>query len=80
MIEFIHNYSYVVSWISSIVFILLQLYFFWDTAKCRRIFSDFFKRTKNYSTYERRYEEELIPMLFKAFPKVEEDKTLPDSG
>lgn len=63
MIEFIHNYSYVVSWISPIVFILLQLYFFWDTAKCRRIFSDFFKRTKNYSTYERRYEEELIPQL-----------------
>ena len=63
MIEFIHNYSFVVSWGSSIVFILLQLYFFWDTTKSRILFSDFFKKTKNYSTFERRYEEELIPQL-----------------
>lgn len=63
MIEFIHNNSFAVSWISSIAFILLQLLFFWETARCRRIFSDFFKRTKSYSTYERRYEEELIPQI-----------------
>lgn len=63
MIEFIVNSSSAVSWISTIAFISLQLYFFWDTAKCRKIFSDFFKRAKNYSTFERQYEEELIPQL-----------------
>lgn len=63
MIEVIHHYSSAVSWISSIAFILLQLYFFLDTAKNRHLFSDFFKRTKNYSTFRKLYAEELIPQL-----------------
>lgn len=63
MVEILHSYSIAVSWISFVVFFILQLCFFGDTAKCRRIFGDFFKRTKNYSTYEKREGEELVPQL-----------------
>lgn len=63
MVEIIHNYSSAVSWISFFVFFILQLCFFENTAKCRRIFRDFFKRTKNYSTNEKREGEEIVPQL-----------------